>query len=512
MTLESANFSALPADTLVEPPYDQPQVSAMATKDIVELAAADSIFYSRHFFPNAFRQESPVFHQQVWDLLDGPEYTYIGLEMFRGSAKTTLTRTNVSKRVAYGISRVILFTSAAQAHAIRSVQWLKKQVSGNRKWAQTYGLRKGNKWADDEIEIVNELLGISIYVLAVGISGQIRGVNLEDYRPDFIIADDPCDEENTGTEDQRDKTAALFYGALAPGLAPKSEAPSAKMALLQTGLAKGDLINIAHEDPEWHTVKFGVLDYDSGEPKSRWPARWSTEELLTKKANYTGRGQLHLWLREYECEITSPEEAPLKLHWLKYFDTEPEIMVIYMAIDPAREKSKNPHKTCISVIGVTPKKEVYLLDYFEQTSLNPEQTWDAFYGLAMRYRPYMVGIETIAYQQSLAWYFRQKMEQVGTFWVLQEVEDRRKKPDRILQAFSGLASAGKLYVKSTHNKWIDYFRDWRVGMDIDLLDSTAMAITLATGQLLYGEDETALAGYGEDSIPALDQTVYLAAP
>ena len=480
----------------------------LSPQEIVELAAADSLFYSRHFFPKVFRQDSPRAHQKVWYYLDSPdpEHAQVGLEMFRGSGKTTICRTNVSKRVAYGISRTILFTSASQDHAARSVRWVKRQVEVNTYWAQTFGLRKGPKWTDTEIEIINEALGISTFVVAVGISGQIRGLNLEDYRPDFIIVDDPCDEENTGTEEQRAKTSNLFFGSLAPGLAPRSESPFAKMALLQTGLHKQDLINTCHEDPAWTTVKFPIFNEDKdGNKESAWPERWTTEELLEKRENYFAMGRGHMWLREMECQIVAPEEAPFKLEWLKYYDFLPERMVVFAGIDPAREKASKPHKTCIVFIGVA-GNDVYLLDYFQQSGLNPEEIWGAYYSMAMRWRPANTGIETIAYQQTLKWYFEKKMREVGTFFQTLPIEDRRKKGDRILQEITGPAHAGNLYVKADQHEWIDYYRDWRYGTDIDLLDATALAFITANPALMMAnaEDGYGLAYMTEDHIPEME--------
>ena len=479
----------------------------LSIEEIVEMAAADSLFYSRHFFPNTFRQVSPPAHETVWNYLDNPDHEYVGLELFRGSGKTTIARANVSKRIAYGISRTILFVSASQDHAKRSVRWLKKQVETNKYWTQTFGLRKGAKWSDEEIEIVNETLGISVFVLAVGITGQIRGVNLDDYRPDFIIVDDPCDEENTGTEDQRKKTDKLFFGALSPGLAPRSETPWSKMSLLQTGLHKKDLINGTHRDSQWKTVKFPILEYDAkGQPHSAWPARWSTKELLAKKAAYFARSQGHIWLQEYECQITAPEEAPLKLEWLRYYDVVPSYGTVFCGIDPAREKSINPHKTCIVFIKVC-GEDVYLLNYFEQTGLNPDEIWNFFYAGAMRHRPQTTGVETIAFQQSLKWYMEKKMKAIGAYFPILPIEDyKRSKPNRIIQELTDVAFPGHLYVKALeHSKWVDYYTEWRFGMDIDLLDATAMALMVARPQLLMAANED---GYSplldESHIPDLD--------
>jgi len=487
----------------------EPYVNQLTIPELVELSAADSIFFCQQFFPKTFRQLSPKFHRKVWEILDDPDEQFVGLELFRGSGKTTLCRANVAKRISYGISRTIIFVSASQGHAVRSVRWLKKQVETNKFWTQTFGLRKGKKWSDEEIEIINTVEGFSIYILALGITGQTRGVNLEDYRPDFIIVDDPCDEENTGTAEQLAKGDALLYGALAPGLAPRSESPWSKMALLQTGLNKKDPINKAHDDPEWRTVKFSILD-DNDE--SAWPERWTTKEIHTKKAHYIRRGQAHLWAREYECKIIAPEEAPLKLEWLQYWDYLPESMVVYFGIDPAREKSTNPHKTCIVCVGIN-GPDVYLLDYFEQSSLDPEEVWAAFLGLAKLHKPFMTSIETIAYQQTLKWYFEKRAKETRNFYTFIPIEDRRKKPDRILQELGHKAADGHFYVNAErHGKWIDYFRDWRWGMDIDLLDATAINLLGAAPQLLYGSGEDAWETImNEDHIPDL-KTSYLVCP
>jgi hypothetical protein len=234
--------------------------AAQKLNELIRLGAVDGIFYAHQWFPGTFRQGSPPIHRIVWDSMDDPDNDFIGLELFRGSAKTTIMRTHISKRVAYAVSRTILLIGPNQGHAVRSVRWIKRQVERNKPWTQAFGLHKGTKWADDEIEIVNEPAECSIYVLGLGISGATRGLNLDDYRPDFIGVDDPCDEENTATPEQREKMNALFFGSLQQGLAPKSEAPHRKMGLFQTGLNKKDLIAQCHKDPTWKTIKLGVFD------------------------------------------------------------------------------------------------------------------------------------------------------------------------------------------------------------------------------------------------------------
>jgi len=238
-----------------------------------------------------------------------------------------------------------------QKHARRSVRWLMRQIEGNHFWTQTFGLHKGSKWSEEEIEIINESAECRIYIIAFGITGSIRGVNLDDYRPDFISIDDACDEENTGTADQRKKIEGLLFGNIQQSLAPRSESPHSKIAMLQTGLHKQDLIHIAHKDPTWRTLKLGVFD-ESG--RSVWEERFPTEELLAKKRAFIERDNLPYWLREMECKIVSHETAAFNTKLLTHWKNLPARMQVFAGIDPAREtkKATRAHKAAIVFIGV----------------------------------------------------------------------------------------------------------------------------------------------------------------
>ena len=138
-------------------------------REIISLAAVDSVFYCREFFPRTFRQRSPDYHRDFWYKFEDPEWDLVGAEIFRGGGKTTLTRAGISKRIAYGVSRNILAVAISESMAIHTVRWIKKQIEQNRYWTDTYQLQKGSKWADDWIEIYSIPFDCTINVLAKGI-------------------------------------------------------------------------------------------------------------------------------------------------------------------------------------------------------------------------------------------------------------------------------------------------------------------------------------------------------
>lgn len=449
----------------------------------VELGAADGIYFCHEWFPRAFRMRSPEFHYGMMADLESLNNQFVAWEVFRDGAKTTLLRGAVAKRISYGLSRTAVFTSAAQRHAERTVRWVKRQVEVNSYWTSSFGLARGSKWTDSEIEIINHLLDVRITLLAIGMTGQTRGINVDDYRPDFWINDDPCNEENTASADQREKTDELFFGAMQGSLAPLSENPHSKMGLAQTSLNKDDLINKCHRDPTWKTTKYGILD-EFGQ--SRWPDRYPTEKVIETKNSYIARGQKHIWDREKECKITPKEGKAFMMENVQWYDYLPTNLVTFIGIDPAREKHVNPkkaHKSAIVCIGAN-STGIYLLDFYAQKQKNPEELWVEFYRMYTRWQPRMTGVEGFAYQQMLAWYFRQKMLALQFFIPIREIEDRRKKADRIRQAHAGPVQERRFHLGRGHTEYYSEMDEYADDKDIDVLDAGAMAITLSSPTLL----------------------------
>src|SRR3990167_3277497 len=459
--------------------------------------ALDTILYCHTFFPDLMLQPSPLFHRELFKDLDNSRNRFVGFECFRGSAKTTILRMFASKRIAYGTSRTIGFGSASQFYALTSTRWLRQQVEYNLPWANFYGIEPGDKWTDEFLEIYHRRLDIRIAVLAFGITGQVRGINIGGKRPDLLILDDPDDEESTGTEDQREKQEARIFGALLHSLTPASENPEAKAVLLQTSLHKNDTINRCHIDPTWTTRRYGILD---GDNRSRWESRYPTVSVIADKAAHIARGQVLLWLREMECLIGDEETAFFRRQWLKFWEMLPEKMIIVLTCDPAPPPRESQMRTGLdkkdeevwSVQGLY-KGRYYLLEQVASRDHDPEWSCNQFFELNARWRPFKTVVETIAYQRTLKAFIEQKMRERRTYYLLEgypppgREKDRRKKAHRIRQAFAGIASNGALYVHPSQQGFITQFSAYPNVDHDDRLD--AAAIGLEVLQELGGMDD-----------------------
>lgn len=466
--------------------------------ELLNLGAVDGEFYCRQWFPRAFRNRSAPFHILCWNALEGG-WRYVDIELFRGAAKTTLLRAFASKRIAYGESRTILYVSESQDHAKRSVRWIRRQVQTNTPWANFFQLSLGTKKTDEWLEIYHGVEEEPISILAIGITGQTRGINLDDFRPDLIIVDDPCDEENTATPEQRKKIHTLFFAALAKSLAPPADSDNALMCLLQTPLNEDDLISNCRRDPQWKSLTFGCFDENQ---QSRWPERYPTEFLMKEKQAHIARNDLPLWLREMECKIVAEGSSAFRQSWLKPYpegvsplDLLAEGGQAFLWIDPVpppsdRQLAMGLRDKDWEVLAVVIKfkGEIYLAEYAMNRGHEPDWTVMKFWELVDRYKVFQFGVETTQYQRTLKWLLEQSMKQRGRYVsvYVPDKEDRRKKTYRIIDNLKPITSQGRFHIIfNQHSEFVEQYTAYpSVNFD-DVIEAVAEASRIALESITF---------------------------
>lgn len=461
-------------------------------EEAVKISSEDPSFYGEFFFPKTCRQISPPFHKTMWAELLDPRNRYVAFEVFRGGAKTSIVRLFVSYCIAFGISRTGIIVGKSQDAAIKTVEWLMRAVEFNRLWSSAFGLKKGNKWAGSEIDIWHDTEEVPIRMIAFGITGSIRGVNVDDYRPDLIVGDDLCDEENTATPEQRKKTADLWFGALGKSLAPESEAPLAKQILLQTVLNEGDLISLCCEDKQWKSLIFSCFD-SVGE--SRWPARWTTDQLKADKQAHSDRGMLSLWLREMECRLVSDETAAFQQHRLQYWEVIPETGHTWLAIDPTPPPKENDRlkiarnldDAAILVLRLW-KGRVYVCEVYTTKSPDPYEFVNKIFELCINWKCLEIHIETILFARVLSSILEREMQKNRMWLKIVKVEDKRKKDTRIRQELSGIISSSNLYIHRNQVALIDQIISYPDVNHDDLIDCLSIGL-MGVRPWMLAEDE-----------------------
>lgn len=491
--------------------------------EVIKLAAVDTEFYARTFFPRTFRQSSPPFARDLWEPLENPNDRLVNLLCFRGASKTTRLRTFASKRIAYGISRTILYIGASERDAIRSVQWLRTQVERNRKsdsvplgWADTFGLVPGKKWEETQIEINHTGFGHSIWVLAAGITGSLRGINFDDYRPDLIIVDDPQTDETASTQEQREKVADLILGAVKNSLAPSSEEPNAKLAMAITPQHPDDVSQRALKDEQWTSKVFPcwtaeTMNVPLDEQMSSWEERFPSVQLRVDKRSAMKRNKLSIFTREMECRLISAETAQFRSSWINIREPGivPQGCFAILGIDPVPPPSERQVQKGLAnkdyeaqYVWGRYNGEYHLLDYARNRGHEPAWSVSSALGLARKWRVARIVVETIAYQRVLKWLLEQEMKRRGIYYSIVPYADTRNKFTRITSTLSGLATAGKLWIGSEHTVFMEQFEAYPDVQFDDDLDASAIALSDLSNPYLELAD-------GADASADLDEIEYV---
>lgn len=493
------------------------QAANVPIDQLVQLCAVDNGLFEKTFFPKTARMPNAPFHSDWWAHLENPALRFVNLVCFRDSAKTSKLRMFTAKRIAYNVSRTILYIGASEKHAIRSIRWIKNQIEEKMGaggvmrrplFAQTFDLRKGAKWTDDEIEIFHGVDAEPIWLIGVGVtSTQLRGINFDDYRPDLIVVDDALTDENGSTQEQRDKLNDIVLGAVKGSLAPASEMPNAKLALLNTPQAHGDLVELAEQDPEFFTARYSCWtpqteNLDAHLQESSWPTRYPSAVRRAEKASAIALKKLHIFMKEKEVRIISKESAVFDSGWLRYWYKREDIPVGGLSalfIDPTpppdQKKGKTPAKKLdYEVIGVVTRigDDYYVKAYDALQGGTPEWTIKKFFEFRWEYRPQWAVVETTAYQATLKWLLEEEMKKRQQWMIVHPFSEIRSKYNRITGALHKVMSEGRLWIHPSMTALKDQIENYPAVVFDDHIDGVAIAVHRLSSAVA-GATEAALA-------------------
>lgn len=480
----------------------------LSAKELLNIGAVDTPFFCQHWFGRTTRQKFAPFHYEMFDALDNPSIRFFNEIIFRGGAKTSAGRMWMGKRISYNLSRTILYVGANEPKAVQTVKWIKRQVEFNHPWRTFFQLRKGMKWAENEIEIIHGVDEQPIYLLGVGItSNSLRGINFDDWRPDLIFLDDVFTDENCVSEDSRQKLENLIGGAVKNSLAPRVDNPNAKMVMMNTPQHPEDYSQKAKKTEEWFTLEHGCWTLETADLPidhqiSAWESRHPTEDLRKEKRDAERTNSLHTFLREKEVRLTSPDNAAFKPEWLKFWDENdkprPSRGTIVISIDPVpplmpHAIAKNLQKKDFEAIAACMRSEgnYYLLGYAQ--SKGHQLTWltQMVVAFIAEYRPMKLIIEGNAAQTAIAILVQQELARVGIHIYIQCKPSTQPKYNSITSAFSGIGFAGKLFCSKHHVDFINNFKLYPQVPHDDLLDAVAKGMSDLISPLLEmvdGED------------------------
>lgn len=272
---------------------------------------------------------------------------------------------------------------------------------------------KDNVWNDREFTVNKRtIIKKEATVTALGASGAVISKHF-----DIIIGDDLVGLENARTERQRANLKEWFYSSLFPTLEPDGE-----IHILGTRYNPLDLYEDLIKSGSYAVNIQRAIQVVGGKECSLWEDKFTLEKLKQIRAD---SGKI-IFNMQYQNDTELAKGKIFKAQYFKYYEEykldydfqTAKIRIknaegvdlwkkvrVYMGADLAiseDEQSDNDYFV-LMMIGVDDERNVYVLEYVkERLSFNSQLNTIISYGRDKYPMVERVGVETVAYQKSLA--------------------------------------------------------------------------------------------------------------
>ena len=371
----------------------------------------DINFFAGLALPDVSTEALPSFYILIWQLLTQREDKDIGriirfaLGLPRGHAKTTFIKILIAWLIVYDKVNFVLIVCATESLAENLMSDVNsilsspnmEQVYGS--WQSVLGIdRKDLKkaWYHNR----------AVVMAAKGAQSALRGINIENRRPDLIFCDDAQTKENDKSDVERASLMDWLVATLFKAIATKGN----RLIIYVGNMYSEDcILNQLHNNPRWISLITGAILAD-GQPL--WPALFSIEDLMESFEHDEALGKADLWFAEVMNDPVAASTTLLPRLLPAMPDDIPEDLTdpdgAYLTIDPAGFKDASDDNV-ISLHYVMDGKDIVWDRIFGSDITDPEQLVIKALSMAMEHGASLIGIEDAGYQSTLQFWFLKYM-------------------------------------------------------------------------------------------------------
>lgn len=393
------------ADDIPEQSGQAETVEATATiQEVKAMLRQDCEFFLEFFLGEELTSQVPQFHKEVWSLLTNTAMERVLLAIPRDHAKTTLSKLGVVWYWLFTNHRFCAYLSNTNTIALNACRDIINFLRSPN-FVQVYG----------KIHMVKESETASLWIFdlplgngrikrcilrAVGAGQQMRGINIDNQRPDITVIDDVEDNENTESETLQKKLDKWMFGPYLKALARRK-----KIIWLGNMLQKTSLLARLSRNPKWNPVVFGAMVRDSvtGVLQSLWPERWPIQELVEDFKEYKDLGLIETWMCEM-MNMPGHSDNGFTQEQLNYAIVPTpggnSIRAAWLTFDPAFGEQAHNDNTAICVHVLQEDGPPMIVEYFHG-KCNETEMFEIGLRFAMKWNAWAWGIEAVAAQKVL---------------------------------------------------------------------------------------------------------------
>jgi predicted phage terminase large subunit-like protein len=398
---------------------------------------------------------------------------------YPGSGKTTCA--TITKSIGSVIRNHdvrILIGSKSQENAVGMLQAVKGHLESNRRLIEIFGSLVGDrKWDATAIEVKGaHPARLEPTINTVGYKGSVSSKHY-----DIIFADDLVDEENSKTQQSRDRMEDWFWKVLDTRLLPPDDdyPDRGQLHVLNTIFHWDDLANRLMQKMPGTTLVIPVVDSKGvyAWPKVHTPA-WVAEKLrfygllrFALQFKCTSELMKGTIFRYDDCQRISLNDYP-----------KASEMRFYIGIDLAISQTKKADQFAIVCIGRPMRRpeQVYVWDAWEGHLPFTKQT-EKIAQWCERYHPVRAIIETNQYQEAQYQVLREKHPEYN----IQPHPTSKNKTLRAVRRTPMFEAGNVFFLQGVHQHLVDHlvlFKGDGTTPD-DLFDAFDHAVLASEGSL-----------------------------
>jgi hypothetical protein len=377
---------------------------------VIESARNSLDFLAALAIPDTFNYMFSPTHNTAWSILVNGEanneikFLQFAIGIPRGHAKTTLIKLFILRCILFSSRKFILVTGATEPHAINIITDVESMLDQPNIKA-VFGDWRLSMFTDTKSMKRFGYCGRNITLAAVGAGGAVRGINVDNERPDIIVMDDIQTKECASSAVQSKALIEWMAGTL---MKAKSQRRCLFIFAGNMFASQGSILRQLKTNPTWIKFISGAILADG---TALWPEHRSIQSLIDELNNDIALQQAHVFFSEVLNDVESGVNSDVDYSkfplwpWTSHDNPQGK----FLLIDPSQGKGKDHDVilTCEiydSKIGIRAITEAHY---------SPANLIRQALIIAITTQSYCIAIESTAYQSTLLYWFDHIAEEVG---------------------------------------------------------------------------------------------------
>ena len=244
-----------------------------------------------------------------------------------------------------------------------------------------------------------------------------------------------------------------------------------------------------------HDVIDHILEFDkSFEPyiQNVYIKGTKAEPIYPERFNQKALDQIkmrqgpYIYASQYLLNPLPIEKMVFKPEYIQYFDRLPfnASYWIYTYVDPAISSKKDACNTAIITIARTSDNKIYVIECIRKKGMSVNELAKEIFAVHKRYKPRLIGIESVAYQEAIGKHLKEQMREKNYFFNVRDDTPTRDAPkDARIRGMQPRFAAKAVWIKSYMNGLETELLEYQ-GVErsryVDAIDALAGAIKISS--------------------------------